>query len=92
MNNVHAQTADAHHAPPMTTSHSQETQSEVFDEDEYEGDGNYDLESDEPAMSVPAQKNHPRFSGHGPEGGTPGGGGFISGAISVAGGQSGAKE
>lgn len=92
INNVHAQTADAHHAPPMINSHSQDTQSEVFDEDEYEEDGNYDLESDEPAMLVPVQKNHPRFSGHGPEGGTPGGGGMISGAISVAGGRGGSKD
>lgn len=92
INNVHAQTADAHHAPPMTNSHSQDTQSEVFDEDEYEEDGNYDLESDEPAMLVPVQKKHPMFSGHGPEGGTPGGGGIVVGAIGVAGGCGEAKE
>lgn len=90
INNVHAQQADAHNAPPMVNSHSQDTQSEVFDEDEYE-DGNYDLESDEPAMLMPMSKNHPRFSGHGPEGGTPGGGGVLPGAIGVAGGR-GAKE
>lgn len=92
INNVHAQTADAHHAQPMINSHSQDTQSEMFDDDDYEDDGNYDLESDEPAMLVPVQKNHPRFSGHGPEGGTPGGGGIVSGAIGVAGERCGANE
>lgn len=89
-NNVHNQTTDAHHAPPMTNSHSQDTQSEVFDEDDYEGEESYDIDSDEPPMLVSIPKNHPTLSGHEPEGGTMGGGGIGARIVSIEGGRSGA--
>lgn len=84
--NVHSHANDAHHAPAMINTHSQDTQSEVFDDDEYDGDGNYELDS-EPPMLVPVEKNHVGASGHGPEGGTGGGGGMAARAVGVESGQ-----
>lgn len=50
-NNMHGHANDGHHAPTMTNSHSQETQSEVFDdEDEEYDDGQYEIDSDLPAL------------------------------------------
>lgn len=50
-NNMHGHANDGHHAPPMTNTHSQETQSEVYDdEDEEYDDGNYEIDSDLTAL------------------------------------------
>lgn len=71
--NVHSHANDAHHAPPMTNTHSQDTQSEVFDDEEYEGEGDYELDPESP-MLVPIEKHRAEVSGQSPEGGTGGGG------------------
>lgn len=84
-NYAHSHANDAHLAPPMTNTHSQDTQSEVFDDDEYEGEGHYELDSEPPAL-VPMEKNHAGISGHSPEGGTGGAGGTRVGAIHLEGG------
>lgn len=81
-NHVHNHANDAHHAPPMANTQSQDTQSEVFDDDEYEGEGNYELDS-EPPILVPVEKNHMSASRHSPEGGTGGGGGMRAKAVSL---------
>lgn len=73
-NHAHSQTNDAHPAPPMTNTHSQDTQSEVYDDEEYEGDENYELHS-EPPMLLHPEKDHAGGPGHRPEGGTGSGGG-----------------
>lgn len=84
-NHVHTHVNDIHHhAPPMANTHSQDTQSEVFDDEEYEGEGNYELDS-EPPVLVPADKNHASISHHNPEGGTGSGGGTRAIAASLGG-------
>ncbi|KAF3768680.1 hypothetical protein M406DRAFT_344744 [Cryphonectria parasitica EP155] len=73
-NNLHNQANDAHQVhPTVTTTHSQGTQSEPFDDDdEYEAEGNYELDS-EPTMLKSAEKNHAavpgRATGPGPSAG-----------------------
>lgn len=87
-NHVHSHAGDAHQAPPMTNSHSQTTQSEVYDdEEEYEGDENYGLHSD-PPMLINPEKTH-AAPGHRPEGGTGSGGGAGARALGVEGGEDG---
>ncbi|CAN8100433.1 unnamed protein product [Discula destructiva] len=87
-NHSHSHTGDGHQAPPMTNTHSQDTQSEVYDDEDYEGDENYELHS-EPTMLSPQEKDHTAFPGHRPEGGTGSGGGIRAKAIGVKGGDSG---
>ncbi|KAJ4386364.1 hypothetical protein N0V93_009259 [Gnomoniopsis smithogilvyi] len=84
-NNTHSHTNDVHQAPPMTNTHSQDTQSEVYDDEDYEGEGNYELDS-EPPMLVPVENNHVGAHGHRPEGGIGSGGGRQSSEIGVEGG------
>ncbi|KAG8167079.1 hypothetical protein KVR01_002768 [Diaporthe batatas] len=52
-NSVHSHPNDAHAAPPMSLAQSQGTQSDVFDDEDYEVEGNYDLDPSQP----PAEYN-----------------------------------
>lgn len=80
---VHSHVNEAHHAPPLANTHSQDTQSEVFDDDdEYEGEGSYEFDS-EPPMLVPADKKHVGVFNDSPEGGTGGGGGERARGLSL---------
>lgn len=88
ISHTHSHANDAHHAPPMTNTHSQDTQSEVYDDDEYEGEGNYELDS-EPPMLVPVENTYTAAPGHRPEGAIGSGGGIRSTAIGVDGRSSG---
>lgn len=81
---LHSHAGDAHQAPPMTNAHSQDTQSEVYDDEEYEGDENYELHS-EPPMVVPHDKNPTAVPGHRPGDGTGSGGGTGAKAVGVQG-------
>lgn len=72
----------------MTNTHSQDTQSEVYDDEEYEGEGNYELDS-EPPMLVPVENSHAGGTGHRPEGGIGSGGGTQSNFVGVEGGRPG---
>lgn len=85
--NTHNHTNDAHQAPPMANNHSQDTQSEVYDDEDYEGEGNYELDS-EPPMLVPVENSHAAAAAHRPEGGIGSGGGAQAKAVGVGGGNS----
>lgn len=71
--NNHVQANEAHQAPPMGNTHSQDTQSEVFDDEEddedYEGEGHYQLDSE------PVEQNYAAEPEGDPDGGTRDGGG-----------------
>lgn len=76
--NIHNHANDALHAPPMHNTHSQDTQSDVFDEDEYEGEGevegNYELDSHQPPVDFEAaRKTQSGVARHNPGGTGPGG-------------------
>lgn len=86
-NDIHGQVNDPHQAPPMANGHSQDTQSEVFDDDEYEAEGNYELDSEAP-MLAPIDKNHAGAPGHNLDGGTRGGGGTGSRPVGLEAGRS----
>lgn len=51
-NSVHSHANDAHAAPSMSLTQSQGTQSDVFDEEDYEGEGNYDLDPSQPPAEL----------------------------------------
>lgn len=87
-NHTHSHINDAHQALPMTSTHSQDTQSEVYEDEEYEEEGNYELDS-EPPMLVPAENNHAAVPGHRPDGGIGSGGGIRPKVVGVEGGSSG---
>lgn len=75
-NNVHSHTNDAHAAPSMNHTQSQDTQSDVFDDEEYEAEGNYELDpSQPPADFGRAQRADPGMAEHDHGGGVGGGGG-----------------
>lgn len=84
-NHTHSHASDAHHAPPMTSTHSQDTQSEVYDDEEYDEEGNYELDS-EPPMLVPVENDRMAAPGQRPEGGIGSGGGTRPTAIRIEGG------
>ncbi|PSR78849.1 hypothetical protein BD289DRAFT_456086 [Coniella lustricola] len=73
--NNHVQAHDSHQASPMGNTHSQDTQSEVFDDEEedededYEGEGHYQLDSE------PIEQHYEGEPEGDPDGGTRGGGG-----------------
>lgn len=74
-NNVHSHTNDAHAAPSMNHTQSQDTQSDVFDDEEYEAEGNYELDpSQPPADFGRAQRADPGMAEYDHGGGTGGGG------------------
>lgn len=52
-NSLQSHGNDAHAAPSMSHTQSQDTQSDVFDDEDYEGEGNYDLDPSQP----PAEYN-----------------------------------
>lgn len=75
-NNVHSHTNDAHAAPPMNHTQSQDTQSDVFDDEEYEAEGNYELDPSQPPPDFGRpQKIDPSSAEHDHGGGAGGGGG-----------------
>lgn len=89
--NVHNHAVDAHHAPPMNNAQSQDTQSDVFDEDEFEGEGeeHYELQSNQPPIDFEAaRKAQSGAARHNPGGGTDGRGGTGAEAVRIEGGQS----
>lgn len=83
-NHTHSHVHDAHQAPPMANTHSQDTQSEVYDDEEYDGEGNYESDSEIP-MLVSVENNHAAAPGHRPEGGTGSGGGTRSRVVGIGG-------
>lgn len=83
-NHAHNHADDAHHAPNMANTHSQDTQSEVYDDEEYEGDENYELHSEPPTL-VPIEKNPPAVSEHRSGDATGGGRGAGVNAVGVEG-------
>lgn len=74
--NTHTQTnaSDANQAPPMTNTHSQDTQSEVYDDEDYEEDENYELHGVPPLVSPTEEGERAAAFGHRPQGGTGSGG------------------
>ncbi|KAL1866000.1 hypothetical protein Daus18300_006901 [Diaporthe australafricana] len=75
--NVHNHTNDAHTAPPMNNTQSQDTQSDVFDDEEYEVERNYELDpSQRPADFDRAQNTHLGTAEHDHGGSVSGAGGI----------------
>ncbi|KUI54129.1 hypothetical protein VP1G_01524 [Cytospora mali] len=90
--NVHNHADDVHQAPPMNNTQSQDTQSDVFDEDEYEGEeegeANYELDPNQTPVDFEAvRKTQSGTARHNP-GGTAGGGGTRPEAVRLEGGHS----
>lgn len=85
-NNVHSHTNDAHAAPSMNHTQSQDTQSDVFDEEDYEGDGNYELDPSQPPTDFGhSQRIDPGMVEHDHGGSAGGGGGTGAEAVQVEG-------
>ncbi|KAI3392102.1 hypothetical protein diail_6173 [Diaporthe ilicicola] len=77
--NVHSHSNDAQTAPPMDHAQSQDTQSDIFDDDEYEGEGHCELDpSQRPSDHDHAQKAHPVMPEHDRDGGVGGRGGPLN--------------
>ncbi|KAK2600612.1 hypothetical protein N8I77_010133 [Diaporthe amygdali] len=75
--NMHSHTNDGHAAPSMNHTQSQDTQSDVFDDEEYDGEENYELDpSQRPADFGRAHNAHPGTAEH-DRGGGAGGRGTI---------------
>lgn len=84
-NNAHSHTSDANAAPSMNHTQSQDTHSDVFDDEEYEGEGNYELDpSQPPADFSRSQKADPGTFEHRGSG-TGGGGGARAEGVQIEG-------
>lgn len=82
-NSVHSHPNDAHAAPSMSHTQSQDTQSEVFDDEDYEGEGSYDLDPSHPPVEFGRSPKILSSQEQDYGGGGGGGGGIGAGAGAV---------
>jgi hypothetical protein len=87
-NSMHSHPNDAHAAPSMSHTQSQDTQSDVFDDGDYEEEGSYDLDPSQPPAEFgrsPKTLSGTQEQDHG--GGAGGGGvtGYGAGAVQIEG-------
>jgi hypothetical protein len=88
-NSAHSHPIDGHAEPSMNHPPSQDTQSDVFDED-YEGEGSYDLDPNQPQSKIghsPKTMPGTQEQDHGGDVGGGGGTGTGAGAVQIEGAQ-----